>query len=349
MPKYFFAVGSDLYTWNPHDKSDKLNTSCEYFRKVFIEMEKHISETVCSLRVILTGNVDHLPEYGKDIIAVVNGDECGRPPFYAQDVGMTFKTYGTSPQWEPHGHSLDPVERGRVANSLRNTLRSIPYRWWSKSRSYARRLVGQSVSPTYQIPLGYNDSQIDLPLKPIEERGIDVFFAGTVNSRNTSPLSIRWWIPPPKGESRREMVKQVKMIKKNTPPVTSKIVVASDSDDDKMLSPEEYSRHLMNSKICLVPRGNNVETWRFFEALRYGCIVITEVLPDRWYYDDAPVYELESWDSLEEVISKMLGSQKIMKRKHGEMINWWQKKCSERAVGKFMAKRINTEMKAASA
>ncbi len=50
-----------------------------------------------------------------------------------------------------------------------------------------------------------------------------------------------------------------------------------------------YSQRMMDSKICLAPRGTASDTWRFFEGLRAGCLVVCEHLTDEWFYVGAPV------------------------------------------------------------
>jgi hypothetical protein len=178
-------------------------------------MESYLGKQVPPLQVFLTDRLDRLPEYGKNVIAVVIGDECGRPPLYAQDIGVTFKYYGTTPDWEAPKLAFDSLNVGRMANSLRNVARSIPHRGWVQAKSILRRLANESARPMYEIPLGYNDKQANLSVKPIEARDTDVFFAGTVPPRPTSPFSLRRWISPPKQESRRRMVERVRIFDEN--------------------------------------------------------------------------------------------------------------------------------------
>lgn len=336
----YFAADAKLYPWDPHDPEDCLPGDCEYFRQVFLAMEDRLGAQAPPLRVFLTGRSDRLPEYGEDIIAVVTADECGRPPLYAQDVGMTFKCYGTSPDWEAHTFGLDSLTRGRLANSLRSVARSVPYRGWTGTRSLLRRLSGRPVRPTYEIPLGYNDQQADLPLKPIEDREIDVFFAGTVPPRPTSPFSARWWVPRPKQESRRRMVEQIREFNREHPSVTCELVTPSTADSDAFLSPDEYSELLMNSKICIVPRGNNVETWRLFEAARFGCVIVSEKLPKRWYYEEFPSFEIEKWKEVDKILKKIIGRKEKIKKLHKDVKKWWDERCSEEPVGAYMARKV---------
>jgi hypothetical protein len=42
---------------------------------------------------------------------------------------------------------------------------------------------------------------------------------------------------------------------------------------------ERYSEIMADTKICLAPRGSSVESCRFFEGMRQGCVVICNRLP----------------------------------------------------------------------
>ena len=48
----------------------------------------------------------------------------------------------------------------------------------------------------------------------------------------------------------------------------------------------------MNSRLALVPRGATTETHRFFQALKFGCIVVTDSVPPIWFYEGAPMVRL---------------------------------------------------------
>lgn len=96
----------------------------------------------------------------------------------------------------------------------------------------------------------------------------------------------------------------------------------------------------MNTKICLVPRGSYFETFRFFEALRYGCIVIAEKLPSHWFYDGSPAIQVADWSELDDVI-ELIENNSLLEL-HQKSLDWWNTLCSETAVGKYMADKLNS-------
>jgi hypothetical protein len=106
-------------------------------------------------------------------------------------------------------------------------------------------------------------------------------------------------------------------------------------------SPEAYSRALMDARVCLAPRGTSVETFRVLEGLRAGCVVIAETLPRHWFYEGAPVLRIDRWEHLGRVLMPILGDPATMTRMHEQALAWWRGYCSEEAVGRFMAERLN--------
>lgn len=67
-------------------------------------------------------------------------------------------------------------------------------------------------------------------------------------------------------------------------------------DFAKGFDKDTYLDLLHSSKISLCPRGwSNVESFRIYESMRAGCVTITERLPDRSYYKNIPVIQVDNW------------------------------------------------------
>lgn len=66
----------------------------------------------------------------------------------------------------------------------------------------------------------------------------------------------------------------------------------------------KYAYYLQNSKIVLSPKGfHSTECFRFYEAMRQGCIVITEELPKVPCYKDAPCITINDWKDLPHIVN----------------------------------------------
>jgi Methionine biosynthesis protein MetW len=98
----------------------------------------------------------------------------------------------------------------------------------------------------------------------------------------------------------------------------------------------------MNSKICLIPRGTSHETYRFFEAIRFGCIPITEALPSHWFYNNSPTIKIKNWHNLSQELEKLLTDSSLIQTKHQEALWWWQNKCSEIAVANYIVNKLES-------
>ncbi len=148
------------------------------------------------------------------------------------------------------------------------------------------------ISHIYDIPLGYA-RQLDLPIKDIEKREYDVSFAGSIQHGNYSRWSLKYWFDNPKSLSRKIMISKIKILKVKYPELKIELALTSSFGSSKdALDKNSYSENMMNTKICLVPRGTSFETFRFFEAMRYGCIVVVEALPLRWFYEGSPAIQI---------------------------------------------------------
>jgi len=180
-------------------------------------------------------------------------------------------------------------------------------------------------SNVFAIPLGYNGSLRELPIKPIEERSIDVFFSGNLHRRR-GPFFL----------GTKLFLFMAKMMGK---PYNLRVGFGRQFGGG--LSPDEYSKVLMDSKIALVPEGyisNN--SFRFFEASKYGTIVITKTLYDFWFYKNFPGYQRSNWFGLGRLLNRLLSDEAKMKAVHQEMLSYFQSQCSENAVAHYIAEQL---------
>ncbi|WP_416670498.1 exostosin domain-containing protein [Egbenema bharatensis] len=349
MTHYFICKpGQPPIAWFPPDPAQTIDANCAYFGKVFEVMEQHLS--IQGLTVYFTWDVNALPSYGANVVAVIQGDEWCRMPQYAHRVRAVFKCYGTRPIL-----GCDPLRHPSYLNILtalqffRILLIRIPgvlHYWWHSLKRNSLKQVSPkqfsstSLSAIYDIPLGYYN-QIDLPIQPIAHRPDDVFFAGSVIQGDYPLWSLKRYMGTPKNLSRQQMLEQLQESAILHPDWKLKLRLTTDFNASRDSDQSSYSERMMNSKICLVPRGTSFETFRFFEALRYGCIVVTEALPDRWFYTDSPAIQINNWNELETILSNLLNHPDRLQSLHQASLNWWKDYCSETAVGQYMAQCLN--------
>jgi hypothetical protein len=298
--------GGDVREWDPHDPPADLRPDARYWNDVFRELPP------AELTVVLTWSTARLPVEGDDVVAVVLADEASRRPAYAARVGALFKCYGDRPRISrsPFGGRLDAAiwlqDLRRSAEALRDP-RGRP--------------------PAHPIPLGLVRP---LPLPdppPPASRPIDVSFAGSVEE-------VHRRLPSAKVLSRRRMLAALPRA------IRSEIRVTESFGASIEQSPDEYAAALVATKVLLAPRGGSVETFRFYEGMLAGCVVVTEPLPPFWFYAGSPAVTVRDWGDLPDVLEKLLGDPEELQRRHEASLAWWRDRLSPAAVGRYIAERL---------
>ncbi len=349
---YMRGYKSPIY-WNISEAPPCELGLATYIGKVLQEMEKHLK--LENLVFYITWDeISELPNYGAHVVVIILGDEWYRIPKYVNKVGAIFKCVGTQAIL-----GCNPIQKPSLLNllTLIQYLRILLVRIPGLVNYYLHKIKdmftrGNTVASIYDIPLGYNNSQ-ELPIKPIEERTFDAYFSGSIVHLDYPKWSIKRWLGTPKMLARQTMVSKIAAIQANNPQLNIELAITgnfhSSFNAEFISTPvlqseiRSYPEAMMNTKICLVPRGTSFETTRLFEAMRYGCIVITEALPLRWYLDGAPIIQIRDWNELEKVFQNLQAQPQLMHKLHQESLQWWESKCSEVVVGGYIADKLNAK------
>jgi hypothetical protein len=102
--------------------------------------------------------------------------------------------------------------------------------------------------------------------------------------------------------------------------------------------PSEYVRSLLDTKICLAPRGGSTETFRVFEGAVAGCVIVTEPLPPAWFYGGLPRVELRSWSELPSVVGELRSHPSLLELMSRNARDWALNVVSPEAVGEWAAR-----------
>ena len=286
--------------------------------------------------------VDELPSYGDDVVAVIRSDEeCWIPP-YLNKVRYVFKTYGFEP-W--CGASLQRAVAGLGAEMRRGIGDSgagatchICARAGFSPKLGGGRMV---------LPLGYA-RQTDLPGKPFESRRYLVGFLGSIENREYPKFSPKRLVATPKVIARSRMADSLRRLAAWAPESVFYGTTASFTESTMTGAGDRYTEIMADTKIALAPRGSSVETYRFFEAMRQGCVVICDRLPPHWFYVGCPAVQINDWGNLEAEVKALSAEPERLADLHSRSLAWWDEKLSERAVAKVMARCLEGRHRAES-
>lgn len=300
-----------------------LDCNLPHYYKILLTL-KEICPVFNEYIFIITRNVDKLPITDKAqlqrTIVILIGDEWNRAPKYANKVALVYKSPGQVTKLAFH------------KNWLRfNIVVLAQYlRIWYKKLGYPNR------KNVFSIPLfGYRYLP-SLETKPFKERKYDMSFMGSI-SHNKETL-IKKILKTPKILARTKLLSVLEKLKTKYNiyyKFTNTFPHANNSSEE-----EFYSEILMNTKICVSPRGTNLETFRYFEGLCYGCIIIAEEQPDYNYLEGSPAIILKSWDDLPKILENLYKNEALMESLHKKGMEYFAKKVDSPIIAEQMAKDI---------
>lgn len=283
---------------------------------------------------VTSWTVQHLPSYGDNVIVIIMLDEFNREVKYRDKVGAVFRTFGVKPVfWHLFKYGT-PIEKFASILSLTRSIAKDGLT--GRIKFNIMKAFGAKLAPVYDLPLGYyaNDpvEYVDFDARPML-----MSFSGSVQHRVSKTR-----VPSPKRLARNRMIEALVNFKENYPDLpiecsTTANFKASIAGDGT------YTQQLMNSKFCLVPRGTNLDTYRFYEALRFGCIPIMELVPRTVFYEGAPIIRLNDWSELQEKIVELLKQPQKVRDLHEQALNWWKLICSEDAVARQISNHVNNK------
>ncbi|HEX8342128.1 MAG TPA: exostosin family protein [Tepidisphaeraceae bacterium] len=156
----------------------------------------------------------------------------------------------------------------------------------------------------YTIPLGYpNTTRTGAYSIRSSSRSISWSFAGEIKS------------------SRTQMARSMSEIAHH-------LLIDTIGPNARKLNAEDYMRTLLDSVFCPCPMGNvNIETWRLYEALEYGCIPIVERRLTLDYYNELlgpnPIPSFNSWSDAAHWSSQIMRDPERLDEKQIEIMRWW--------------------------
>lgn len=293
-----------------------------YLQDVVTELAPRITPTGIDV-FVGWGSFDRF-EFPPGSIIVHRGDEYALPQRVRADRCLCLKEYGARSKPITLSDGFCSAGWGEIAYDLLRDVKA--------------GLRGRHAQTKWlPIPIGYSNP-IDQDAPPILDRPIDVSFAGSINHNERGSLKERLLYP--KRIARRKLLAALERVR-----VHSNLVVANHTTrhyGDVADVPMSYADLLKSTKVAVAPRGTSRETFRHFEAAMAGCVVVTEPLPDHWFYRDAPFVYLRNWTSLPDILKNLLTDANALRKRSEEISAWWKATCSPSAIADYIMKQFPT-------
>lgn len=185
----------------------------------------------------------------------------------------------------------------------------------------------------FSLPLGYNGNIIEKDehkqdIKKISDRSIDVFFAGHMSSQ----------------QRYNSMIKNIEYLKNSDERKQYNFDFNITRGFMQGFKGPQYYDKLYNSKIAFCPPGNiSAETYRWYESMMCGCVIVCPTLPKTKIYQDLPVVQVENFevDGAKTVLSLLEDSSRLqeLQEKH---IEYWKQHYDQKQVAAYIASKIKT-------
>jgi hypothetical protein len=206
------------------------------------------------------------------------------------------------------------------------------------------------VTNIFNFPLGCEKHIPKLPYKNIIERKYSVFFCGNLHHRRL-PLYLHLLLGKiPNGIilkafrffMRIKFTKKILVSFKFDTKIPGAFIRFTE-DFKKGLSPEEYGEIIANTKIALCPKGIDLsECFRHYEAMRAGCVIISEELPPTRFYKNSPIIQVSDWEKGLSIAKDLVNNNMELEKLSKMTIDWWENRCSESATAKYIIKCIES-------
>lgn len=201
---------------------------------------------------------------------------------------------------------------------------------------------GETISKNvFPLVLGYVNTVPEFPVKSIKERKYNVFFRGNLNLnrinfyRNFSKW--RYFLPSENFLTHDYYRKFLLKLQSDFSSLFLNSIIIFNSSFKGGFSPEEYGKVLSDSKIVLCPKGFFMtECFRHFEAMRAGCVIVSEPLPETPFYLNSPIIQVDNWDEGIKKVKELLKHESKLEDIHQQTLDWWNEKCSENATARYI-------------
>ena len=222
---------------------------------------------------------------------------------------------------------LDPNKKNIIFPLHDEFSADLPQDWKDNAVVFKTYLTPeQEQGNVHSFPLGYNKKHVPREILPVINRPFDVFFSGHMASKlRHSYLSC--------------VIDFFNNLKtKDRPNLDINITRGFNVG----MSGEDYSKGMHRAKIAVCPAGNaSMETFRHYEAMRSGTIIVSPKLPETKIYKDSYICQVDDWhkdagNTIMDLLKDLDMLQLIQDKQNDDYINRY----SPQAVAKYITDRV---------
>ena len=193
------------------------------------------------------------------------------------------------------------------------------------------------------LQLGYHTETKNKTITPIKERLFGISFTGCLNRNRIQIASTLTNIPI------KWLSLGMVFNKKLTLKIVNGIIKWKYPNDyyqfndgfNNGLNEEDYNFILKNTKIALCPKGwVNQETFRLYESMKWGCVVISEDLPNRSYYKGIPIIEVKDWSEGIKIANELINDTNELEKLSNKTIQYYKDSLSPQATADLIIKKL---------
>jgi hypothetical protein len=151
----------------------------------------------------------------------------------------------------------------------------------------------------------------------------------------------RYWVPTSKTEARLQLWKAMLKAKQNPEWRIDMRDIAGGERTPRAAGFGSYSQKMMNTRLCVAPRGITAESFRMYEGWRAGCMVIANRLPPEPFLKGAPVIEVDNWKVLPDLLKKYARDIDALEHYRKASLDFWKNHLSEQVIGQQVAHFLN--------
>jgi hypothetical protein len=277
------------------------------------------------LRFYITKEAYRLPEYGPDVVAILLQEERSKVPVYGRHVRAVIRNLQSKPflGFAPHWRM------GKVEATL-----AIEYArdWYTHTKS---RRAFRAPHPEWPAPVRNEALVIDMPLGYHSQVELP-------QVRHPVPRhDLRHYIGTSKFAAREQLWRILTDLKAKGEWNIDLGNIAA--DQAKELAPvfNTYSEKMVNSRICVSPRGTVADTFRSFEGLRAGCLVIGNRVPKESFLAGSPIHIINHWAELEPLLKKYARNIEYLEGERAKSLAFWNEHLSTEKIAQYLADALN--------